>query len=97
MKLSELLNSLLDRGFNPRLFNTGQIVCRINLDFESFGFTLSQTDGFLQCTAWSSYAGQIYFDRCFPSLNEAIFAAQLTAAIDDARLTEAIADIPKSR
>ena len=40
MKLSELLNSLLDRGFNPRLFSTGEIVCKINLDFESFGFTI---------------------------------------------------------
>ncbi|MBD1857955.1 MULTISPECIES: hypothetical protein [Leptolyngbya] len=89
MKLSELLNQLLDRGFNPEILSSGEILCRINLDYESFGFTLVLGE-FIRCIAWSTYAGQSYFDRVFPDLNQALFAAQMTAVFDDARLTEAI-------
>ncbi|MBD1856473.1 MULTISPECIES: hypothetical protein [Leptolyngbya] len=96
MRLSELLNQLLDRGFNPEILSTGEIVCRVNLDYESFGFTLVP-DELMRCIAWSSYAGQIYFDRCFETLSQAIFAAMMAASFDDARLTEAIAEHPKTR
>lgn len=92
MKLSELLNQLLDRGFSPEILSSGEILCRINLDFESFGFSLILGE-FIRCIAWSSYAGQIYFDRIFPNLEQAIFAAMMAASFDDARLAEAIAHI----
>jgi hypothetical protein len=96
MKLSELLNHLLDRGFNPEILSTGEIVCRVNLDYESFGFTLV-LDEFVRCVAWSVYSGQIYFDRCFETLNQAIFAAMMAASLDDCRLTQAISEHPKTR
>ncbi|MBD1859283.1 MULTISPECIES: hypothetical protein [Leptolyngbya] len=96
MKLSELLNQLLDRGFNPEILSSGEILCRINLDFESFGFTLVLGE-FIRCISWSVYSGQIYFDRVFPNLEQAIFAAMVTAGLDDARLSDVIADLPQAR
>jgi hypothetical protein len=93
MKLSQLLNTLLDRGFEPQLYRNGDVVCSINLDDGSFGFTIAPSDAFVRCLCWSTYAGQAYFDRCFQTLNQAIFAAQMTAIFDDARLTEAIVGV----
>jgi hypothetical protein len=86
------LNQLLDRGFHPQICSNGDIICRINLDFESFGFTLVLGE-FIRCIAWSSYAGQIYFDRIFPNLKQAIFAAQIAAILDDAKLALDVASI----
>ncbi|GAP96110.1 hypothetical protein NIES2104_26450 [Leptolyngbya sp. NIES-2104] len=93
MKLSELLNELLDRGYNPEIFDGG-IRCRINLDNESFGLTIapSGTD-FIRCLAWETYGGSYYFDRLFPNLNAAIFSAQFAAVLDDARLTELVSHV----
>ncbi|MBN8563431.1 MAG: hypothetical protein J0L70_23115 [Leptolyngbya sp. UWPOB_LEPTO1] len=92
MKLSEILNQLLDRGFHPQICSNGDIICRINLDFESFGFTLVLGE-FIRCIAWSTYAGQSYFDRVFPNLEQAIFAAMMAASLDDARLALDVASI----
>jgi hypothetical protein len=106
MKLSEILNELLDRGFNPRFSSTG-ILCEINLDNCNFGLTIAHPKPFLpdvmsiidttfpesdfvRCVAWESYSGDCYFDRLFRTLDEAIFAGQMAAILDDARLTEAI-------
>lgn len=90
MKLSEILNELLDRGFNPKFNSTG-ILCEINLDNCSFGLTIAPSySEFIRCVAWESYAGSDYFDRLFPSLEEALFSAQIAAVLDTARLTEAI-------
>ncbi|MBW4441876.1 MAG: hypothetical protein KME10_11695 [Plectolyngbya sp. WJT66-NPBG17] len=86
------MNQLLDRGFHPQICSNGDIICRINLDFESFGFTLVLGE-FIRCIAWSSYAGQIYFDRIFPNLKQAIFAAQIAAILDDAKLALDVASI----
>jgi hypothetical protein len=92
MKRSEILNQLLDRGFHPQICSNGDIICRINLDYESFGFTIVLGE-FIRCIAWSVYSGQIYFDRIFPDLNQAIFEAQFTALLDDARLSLDVAAI----
>lgn len=92
MKLSQLLNMLLDQGFYPQICSNGNIIYRINLDFESLGFTLVLGE-FIRCTAWSSYAEQIYFDRTFLNLKQAIFAAQMTAILDDAKLALDFASI----
>lgn len=90
MSLSELIKQLLDRGYNPEVFDGG-IRCRINLDNESFGLTIAPSgSNFIRCLAWETYGGSFYFDRLFPNLNEALFAAQLTAILDDARLTELV-------